>query len=132
MRYLYIINTINFERIHYAFCMATSGAALNNKVTIFFASKSVEVLQRKNKFLNLQGNNTKSAESINNEFYLNKVATIEELIKASIDLKIKFFYCSMIKETFNQNNLINDVCIEISNLSKIYSTKYKTAKIIYI
>ena len=80
----------------------------------------------------MQGNNTKSAESINNEFYLNKVATIEELIKASIDLKIKFFYCSMIKETFNQNNLMNDVCIEISNLSKIYSTKYETAKIIYI
>ena len=132
MQYLYIINTLNFEKIHYALCMATSGAALNKKITLFFAGKSIEIFLKKNKFTNLQGNDQKTAEEINKDFSLNKIASIDGLIKASIELNIKFYFCSMNENNLKESDLMENIYIKKTNLSEIYSDKYQHAKIIYV
>ena len=134
MKYLYIIQSDNFEKIHYVFCMGTTAAALSYEVTFFFSGKSINsILDDKNfNWKRLNTENNSSAENINKLFLKKGLVGFEELVQSSIKLDIKFLYCSMLNSlTENPFVFLDKIKIKPINLASLY-LKNNNSKIIYI
>ena len=133
MRSIFVIHTESYERIHYALCMANTAAALNHEVIIFFASNSIKCISDSESWKELLGSDKSSTIEINDHYHNNEVISFLELINSSIELNVKFFYCSMLKNiTTIPKKFIKGLKIKSTSLSMIFSNKNNDAKIIFI
>lgn len=115
MKIIFVINSENFDRVFYAFCMATTAAALNEKVNIFFSNSSIKFLCKK--YLKSQ----------------QKRVDFFELLDSSIKLNIDFSYCSMIdKSKIDQLDFFEGIKMKRKNLTFLYCNENKDSKIIFI
>ena len=124
MKSIFVLHSNNFSRIIYAFCMATSAAALGKKVIIFFASDSLLFLmdekQRNWKCLKNSQLSPVDQNILNIEAGL---VSFDELIESSIELEINFFYCAMLEKTLKPRIFVNNIKIRKRSLSLIYSNE---------
>ncbi len=133
MRSIFVIHSNSYERIHYAFCMANTAAALDHEVTIFFASNSIKCISDDESWKELIGSKKYSTTEINDHYKNNNVVSFIELINSSIELNVKFFYCSMLKNiTTIPKKFIKGLKVKSASLSIIFSNKNNDAKIIFI
>ena len=133
MKSIFVLHSNNFSRIFYAFCMATSAAALGKKVVIFFASDSLFFLmnekQRNWKYLK---NNQLSPEDQNILNIEAGLVSFDELIESSIELEINFFYCAMLEKTLKPRIFVNNIKVRKSSLSLISSNENNKDQILFI
>ena len=133
MKSIFVLHSNNFSRIFYAFCMATSAAALGKKVIIFFASDSLLFLmdekQRNWKCLKNSQLSPVDQNILNIEAGL---VSFDELIESSIELEINFFYCAMLEKTLKPRIFVNNIKIRKSSLSLIFSNEDNKDQILFI
>lgn len=126
LKSIFVIQTSEYERLHYALSMVTTSAALNNNVKIFFVGKAIEFFFSKKRMLN------KSELKIESNFIKNGVANLDELVQACVNLKIKCFYCSNLKFFIKKKfNFMEGINIEESNISEIFSRNNYGNQIIF-
>tara|TARA_B100000989_G_scaffold215338_1_gene163829 strand:+ start:1302 stop:1697 length:396 start_codon:yes stop_codon:yes gene_type:complete len=121
MKTIFVLNSENFDRIFYAFCMATTAAALDKKVLIFFSGKAIRYITKKISFKDEEVKESllKKQHQSNSNFILFK-----ELISSSIDLKINFSYCSMINDLVTEPiQFFDGIKIRAENLTLIFNEK---------
>ncbi len=90
-----------FERIHYAFAMASAAAAMNTPVTLFFTMEGIRALGKP------AADGTpgwhalptreaaRDAKALDAEFAASGVATFEEMHDACVSFGVKFMVCEM-------------------------------------
>ena len=101
-----ILHTEFIDKIHYGLTLASASRALDNKVTLFFAMKSIHALVEKNKKLGwteLKTENGSSAKIFNESLIGKNIPNFEELIEICIDLEINFMICEMGMKFLNLN-----------------------------
>jgi len=96
-----IVFSGDFDRVHYAFAMASAAAATDRSVTMFFSGEALHF------FLPEAGDGTpgwvalaptengKTAIERDNELSSGGIGTIEELAIACVELNVAFFRCDM-------------------------------------
>ena len=96
-----IVFSGEFERIHYAFAMASAAAAMNTPVTLFFTMEGIRALC-KPKADGTPGWHAlppmaaaKDAKALDAEFAASGVATFEEMHDACVSFGVKFMVCEM-------------------------------------
>ena len=131
---IYILNSQKYSDIYYCFCMASTAAALNNKVTVFFSSSNLSIFIREEELYwdEIMIENTKSPKIQNNENILLGNVRFEELIENSKELKINFLYCSMLEKKYSIKKFYKGLKIKPSNLGYVFSRKKNNSKIIFI
>ena len=83
-----------FERVHYAFAMASAAAAIDRPVTLFFTMEAIRALAKGEG--DVPGwHGIPGAAGRDAEFKTLGVATLEELIEASAALGARFLVCEM-------------------------------------
>ena len=124
MKTIFVLNSENFEKIYYAFCMATTAAALDKKVVIFFAGKAIKYIAKKIKFKDQNYSNNTHDNTILDKKFNSNLVSFEELITSSIELKINFSYCSMIDELISEPiEFLKGIKVESENLTYIFTEK---------
>jgi len=124
MKTIFVLNSENFEKIYYAFCMATTAAALDKKVVIFFAGKAIKYIAKKIKFKDQNYSNNTHDNTILDKKFNSNLVSFEELITSSIELKINFLYCSMIDELISEPiEFLKGIKVESENLTYIFTEK---------
>ena len=124
MKTIFVLNSDNFEKIYYAFCMATTAAALNKKVVIFFAGKAIKYIAKKIKFRDQSYRNDDHDNTILDNKFNSNLVSFEELITSSIELKINFSYCSMIDELISEPiEFLKGIKVKSENLTYIFTEK---------
>lgn len=124
MKTIFVLNSDNFEKIYYAFCMATTAAALDKKVVIFFAGKAIKYISKKIKFKDQNYSNNAHDNAILDKKLNSNLVSFEELITSSIELKINFSYCSMIDELISEPiEFLKGMKVESENLTYIFTEK---------
>ncbi len=83
-----------FERVHYAFAMASAAAAIDRPVTLFFTMDAIRALTKESDgkpgWAALPG-----ALEADANFARNGVATFEELLEACVALGVRIMVCEM-------------------------------------
>ncbi|PPR77363.1 MAG: hypothetical protein CFH01_01576 [Alphaproteobacteria bacterium MarineAlpha2_Bin1] len=101
-----IIHSEFIDKIHYGLTLATASRALDNKVTLFFAMKSIYALAEKRKkygWTELKTENGTSAIIFDTNLKNKNIANFEELIKICNDFEISFMVCEMGMKYLNLN-----------------------------
>lgn len=133
MKSIFVLHSNNFSRIFYAFCMATSAAALGKKVVIFFASDSLFFLMNeKQKNWKYLKNNQLSPEEQNIQNIEAGLVSFDELIESSVELEVNFFYCAMLEKTLKPRIFINKIKIQKGSLSLLFSNENNKDQILFV
>lgn len=95
-----IVFSGEFERIHYAFAMASAAAAMNTPVTLFFTMEGIRALCKPAAdgtpgWHALPAQAAKDAKAVDAEFAARGVATFEEMHDACVSFGVKFMVCEM-------------------------------------
>ena len=91
----------DFDRVHYAFAMASAAAATDRPVTMFFTGRALHFLLPKTDngtpgwTALAPAENGKTAIDRDNELGSDGIGTIEELAMACVELGVAFFRCDM-------------------------------------
>ncbi|MBH43225.1 MAG: hypothetical protein CMP25_00350 [Rickettsiales bacterium] len=131
---IYVLNSQKYSDIYYCFCMASTAAALGNKVSIFFSSSNLSVFKKEKELYwdDIMIENSISPKIQNEENILSGQVSLEQLIESSEELKINFLYCSMLEKKYLVKKFYKNIKIKSSNLGQIFSQKKKESKIIFI
>lgn len=133
MKSIFVLHSNNFSRIFYAFCMATSAAALGKKVVIFFASDSLFFLMNeKQKNWKYLKNNQLSPEEQNIQNIEAGLVSFDELIESSVELEVNFFYCAMLEKTLKPRIFINKIKIQKGSLNLLFSNENNKDQILFV
>jgi peroxiredoxin family protein len=96
-----IIFSGDFDRVHYAFAMASAAAATDRPVTMFFSGRALrfflaEAADGTPGWAALApAENGKTAIERDTELCSDGIGTIEELAMACVELNVAFFRCDM-------------------------------------
>jgi len=90
-----IIFSGNFSRVHYALVMASTAAATNVPVTIFFTMKASHAVLADEGWHDLVGEEGRSAAEIDSSYVASGVAGFGELMAACAELGVRFMVCEM-------------------------------------
>tara|TARA_B100000989_G_scaffold287979_1_gene258198 strand:- start:58 stop:465 length:408 start_codon:yes stop_codon:yes gene_type:complete len=130
----YILNSQKYSDIYYCFCMASTAAALSNKVTIFFSSSNLSIFIKEKELYwdEIMIENVKSPKIQDIENIRLGHVSFEELIESSKELKINLLFCSMLEKKYSIKKFYKNLKIKSSNLGYIFSKQKKDSKIIFI
>lgn len=96
-----IVFSGDFDRVHYAFAMASAAAATDRAVTMFFSGEALRFFLANESdgtpgWANLApAENGKTAVERDDELGGEGIATIEELSSACVELGVVFYRCDM-------------------------------------
>lgn len=125
----------HFDKVHYALAMASSAAAIDVPVTLFFtmnASKAVMDGQAWRAMPLSEGEGT--GGDMDDGFGDQKIATFEDLLSACVELGVTFMVCEMGLKARNlsADDLRKDVPVEPGGLVTFLSTAHKDGSIVFI
>lgn len=133
MKSIFVLHSNKFSRILYAFCMATSAAALGRKVAIFFASDSLFFIMNEKKRNWKYLKNESLSPVVQNKFNIQSgLVSYEELIESSIELNINFFYCSMLEKTLKPKFFLRNIEVKKSSLAFIFAKENNISQTLFI
>ena len=136
-----IVFSGDYDRVHYAFVMASAAAATNRPVTMFFTMAATKAL------LASDGNSspgwTTVAPADNGESALERdaahskagIATLEELILACIELGVTLQVCEMglIAERLSSNDFRADAQVTVGGMVSFLTESEKdNGRIVFI
>ncbi len=90
-----IVFSGDFARVHYALVMASSAAAINVPVTVFFTMKATHAVLADEGWHDLTGEDGRSAAETDSGYMTSGVAGFNELITACTELGVRFMVCEM-------------------------------------
>ena len=132
----------HFDKVHYALAMASSAAALDMPVTLFFTMDACVALM-----MSADGNqpgwhalpvsNTgDGATGIDrdSQFQTQKIATFEDLLAACVELDVTFMVCEMGLKArhLSAEDLRTDIPVEPGGLVTFLSNATKDGSIVFI
>lgn len=91
-----VVASPQFEKVHYAFVMATGAAAIGVPVTMFFTMGACPAILKDPDWRSLPSEKPDmTAAARNDSFTANGVAGMDELIDSAVELGITFMICEM-------------------------------------
>ena len=138
----------HFDKIHYALAMASSAAALDMPVTLFFTMDACAALMigphdRQPRWHALPVSGADGAGTsadvtagidMDNRFRAQKIATFEDLLAACVELGVTFMVCEMGLKARNlsADELRTDIPVEPGGLVTFLSNATKDGSIVFI
>lgn len=95
-----IINSGDFDKVHYALAMASAAVAINVPATLFFTMEAIRALKKSGAAESpgwhaLRAADGRDAAAVDDEFASRGVARFDELLEACRDLGAVFMVCDM-------------------------------------
>jgi len=118
-----ILHSGDYDRIHYAFVIATTAAAIGRPVTLLFTNSAVRAL-------------TVDWEvKMDRAFSKTGVAKLSEMINSCVDLAVSFKVCQLglISETLSIEDLRSDVHVELDGITSfLIEAEDEKAQILFV
>jgi len=130
----------HYDRVHYALAIASSAAALETPVTLFFTMSACRALmvspdddQPLWRAMPLSESDGCGGD-MDDRFQTQKIATFEELLTACMELGVTFMVCEMGVKARNlvADNLRKDVPVKPGGLVTFLSDTSKDGSIVFI
>lgn len=130
----------HYDKVHYALAMASSAAALEMPVTLFFTMNACRALMLSAKDNQPLWRVMPLSESdgagvdMDAQFQTQKIGTFEDLLTACVELGVTFMVCEMGLKARNLSaeNLRTDVPVKPGGLVTFLSDASKTGSIVFI
>lgn len=134
----------HFDKVHYALAMASSAAALDIPVTLFFTMNACTALMgtpddgdpgwRAMPISQDDGLGFRNGGDMDDDFQARKIATFEDLLSACVELGVCFMVCEMGLKARHlpAETLRQDITIEPGGLVTFLSNATKTGSIVFI
>ena len=124
----------HYDKIHYAMAMASSAAAIDKSVTLFFTMDAAKALMQSGwRDLPLsQGSGNGGA--MDDGFKSQKIATFEELLSACIELGVTIMVCEMGLKArdLSAGTLRDDIPITPGGLVTFLSDAHADGSVVFI
>lgn len=125
----------HFDKVHYALAMASSAAAIDVPVTLFFTMNACKALMGGQAWRTMplsEGHG--DGGTMDDGFGEQKIATFEDLLSACVELGVTFMVCEMGLKARNLSaeNLRQDVPVEPGGLVTFLSSASTNGSIVFI
>ncbi len=127
----------HFDKVHYGLAMASSAAAIDTPVTLFFTMSACHALMADWHHMPIspgQGKTGENGGDMDARFKAQKIATFEELMSACQEMGVTFMVCEMglVARGLKASELRCDITIKPGGLVSFLSMTSKHGNMVFI
>lgn len=125
----------HFDKVHYALAMASSSAALDIPVTLFFTMNACKALMTGPGWREMPlTESSGTGGDMDDGFRANNIATFEDLLTACVELGVTFMVCEMglRARDLSAESLREDIPVEPGGLVTFLSNATNDGSIVFV
>lgn len=125
----------HFDKVHYALAMASSSAALDIPVTLFFTMNACKALMTSPGWREMPlTESSGTGGDMDDGFRANNIATFEDLLTACVELGVTFMVCEMglRARDLSAESLREDIPVEPGGLVTFLSNATNDGSIVFV